>query len=659
MLNIHNLHLHFGARHILRGVDLNVQDNECIALVGPNGCGKSTFLKLIAGIEHPDAGEVMLPSDQTVGYLPQEANLQVDHSVETELRLAFTEALEALEEKEIIEHRLAETDPDSDEHAELMERYGDVIHVIEHQDAYHLEVRIRQVAAGLGFSLEDLQHSCREFSGGWQMRILLAKLLLQSPDVLLLDEPTNHLDLETTLWLENWIRNCRRTVMLVTHERATMDHLADRIVCIEQGKLESYPGNYDRFVEQAEAKREAQWEAYRRQQEEIAAMELFIRRFRATASRASLVQSRIKQLDKIVRLEPPFHPSAIHFSFPKAPESYDEVITLEKLGHAFEEHKVFSGANLTIRRGEKVGLVGVNGAGKSTLLKIIAGRIEPTEGKCVIGRRVEMSYFAQYDLSTLSSDASLVRTIEAGAPTKEAGRARDLLGAFLFSGDDVEKPLNVLSGGERTRFRLAQMLFSPANLLLLDEPTNHLDVTSRSTVEEALKSYTGTVLIVSHDRLFMERVTNRIIEIDGGDVHSFPGSYGEYLRHKESLLSEADEMASGEPGRRPTTEGSAAGPKNVDITEQGGRKRHENRKKLQRQIRALERDIHKVEADIEQAERRIEAIDTEMANPDVAGNFDRLAPLTRERKEQETALEKAMSRWEELHERYDDLNSDL
>ncbi|MFW6286964.1 MAG: ABC-F family ATP-binding cassette domain-containing protein, partial [Candidatus Sumerlaeota bacterium] len=659
MLNIRDLHLHYGARHILRGVDLTVQDGECIALVGPNGCGKSSFLRVIAGLEHSDGGEVMMPSGQTVGYLPQEANLAVEHSVETELHLAFSDVLDALAEKETIEHRLAEVDPASSEHEELMHRYGDVIHIIEHQDGYHLEVRIRQVAAGLGFSQEDLRHSCGEFSGGWQMRILLAKLLLQNPDVLLLDEPTNHLDLESTLWLENWIRNCRRTVLLVTHERATMDRLADRIVCIEQGKAETYPGNYDKFVQTAEAKREAQWQAYRRQQEEIASMEQFIRRFRAQASKASLVQSRIKALDKIERLEPPFHPSAIHFAFPKAPESYDEVVKMENLGHAFDGNRVFSNANLTIRRGEKVGLVGLNGAGKSTLLKIIAGRIEPTEGSCAIGRRVEMSYFAQYDLSTLSSDRSLLETIRAGAPTKEAGRSRDLLGAFLFSGDDVEKPLSVLSGGERTRFRLAQMLFSPANMLLLDEPTNHLDVTSRSTVEEALRDYTGTVIVVSHDRLFMERVTNRIIEIEDGDVHSFPGSYEAYLHHKELQVAQGEREASEEPGRELNRSGAASGGVSAEQGDADGKERHQNRKKLQRQLRALEREIDGIEKTIESCESRLGEIDAEMAQPEVAGDFDRLDPLARERKSVEEKLEKTMEKWETLHERHEDLQGAL
>ncbi|MFW5870656.1 MAG: ABC-F family ATP-binding cassette domain-containing protein, partial [Candidatus Sumerlaeota bacterium] len=659
MLNIRDLHLQYGARHILRGLDLTVQDGECIALVGPNGCGKSSFLRVIAGLEHADGGEVMMPSGQTVGYLPQEANLAVDHSVEEELHLAFSDVLDALAEKEAIEHRLAEVDPASAEHEEIIHRYGDVIHIIEHQEGYHLEVRIRQVAAGLGFSQEDLRHSCREFSGGWQMRILLAKLLLQNPDVLLLDEPTNHLDLESTLWLENWIRNCRRTVLLVTHERATMDRLADRIVCIEQGQAETYPGNYNKFVEAAEAKREAQWQAYRKQQEEIASMEQFIRRFRAQASKASLVQSRVKALNKIERLEPPFHPSAIHFAFPQAPESYDEVVKMENLGHAFDGNRVFSDANLTIRRGEKVGLVGLNGAGKSTLLKIIAGRIKPTDGRCTIGRRVQMSYFAQYDLSTLSSDTSLLETIRSGAPTKEAGRSRDLLGAFLFSGDEVEKPLSVLSGGERTRFRLAQMLFSPANLLLLDEPTNHLDVTSRSTVEEALRDYSGTVIVVSHDRLFMERVTNRIIEIEDGNVHSFPGSYEAYLHHKELLVAQGDAEPTGEPGRELNRSGAASGRGGPEQSDAGGKKRHANRKKIQRQLRALERDIDRIEKAIERAESQIGEIDAEMAKPAVAGDFDRLDPLARRRKEVEANLEAAMAEWETQHERYEDLQESL
>ncbi|HNY28503.1 MAG TPA: ATP-binding cassette domain-containing protein [Candidatus Sumerlaeota bacterium] len=664
MISLIDIQLSFGGREILRGVTLNIQEGECLALVGPNGCGKSTLLRVLAGIEHADSGEIRLPNRATVGYLPQEANLENNHSLEDELLEAYTEVRAALREMQELEHQMAETAPDSPEHERALRRYAECSHLVEHQNGYALESQVRRVASGLGFRPEDFSRSCLEFSGGWQMRILLAKLLLRLPDVLLLDEPTNHLDLESTLWLENWIKNCGRTVLLVTHERATMDRLADRIVCLGQGTAEIYPGDYSKYLQQSQAKRDAQWTAYEQQKKEIEASEAFIRRFRYNANRASLVQSRIKLLDKVERLEPPFHPTAIHFKFPEAPESYRDVLTLENLGHSYDGTPVFRNLNTTIYKGDKVGLVGVNGAGKSTLLRILARQARPTEGRCEHGGRVRSAYFAQYDLTSLASDMSLLEAIERNAPTGEAGRSRDLLGAFLFTGEAVEKPLRVLSGGERTRFRLAQMLFSPANLLLLDEPTNHLDITSRATVEEALRSYQGTVVIVSHDRVFMERVTTRILELDGGVLREFPGSYGDYLTYKESLTAEQSGDSSGAgaasgksapvasslrkaPGAPGAASPTARRADNLSDKEMRQLDR-EQRKERSRRRKTIERRIEQIEQEIETLEARIAELDTLMADPAVAADYPRLAPLTQERAE---ALEKTtqlMEEWETL-----------
>jgi ATP-binding cassette subfamily F protein 3 len=689
MISITNLHLSFGMRPILQGLDLSIQDGECLAIVGPNGCGKSTFLRILAGIEHPDAGEINMPNRSTIGYLPQEAEFGAMHSLEEELLDSFAEVRAALAEMQTLEHTLADTPADSPEHDRAMRRYGECAHLVEHQDGYSLESQVRRVASGLGFAASDLGRSCAEFSGGWRMRILLAQLLLRKPDVLLLDEPTNHLDLETTLWLENWIKTCRRTVVLVTHERATMDRLADRIVCLESGLGEVYPGDYSRYLEIGAARRQARWDAYEKQKEEIETAEAFIRRFRYNAARASLVQSRIKLLDKVERLEPPFHPTAIHFKFPAAPHSHGDVLTAEHLGHRYGSLRVFSDLNVTIRRGEKVGLVGVNGAGKSTLLRILAGREQPTEGTCTVGGKVSGVFFAQYDSSTLTSEESLLQAIQNGAPTGQANRSRDLLGAFLFSGDDVEKPLRTLSGGERTRFRLAQMLFSPANLLLLDEPTNHLDVTSRATVEMALQHYTGTVVVVSHDRVFMDRVTNRILELDGGVLRDYPGSYGDYLKFKERQLAEAESEGDGE-GMSATSKATGgdkggarggSGKGRSDGEKGGGAARpelsrrssvgapaaatpvnkeerlrtREERKALERQARSLEKKMQRAEAEVERLEAHLKKLDEEMARPHVASDFSRLNPLLSERAETVTKRDAAMAEWERLHEEFDAL----
>jgi len=642
MIAVRNVHVTLGGRPILKGVDLNAPQGERLAVVGPNGCGKSTLLRALAGIAPVDAGEITLPGRTSIGYLPQEANLAAPHTLEEELLGAFQEVRDAFARMARLEREMARTDPASPNYNRILARYSEAAHVVEGRDGYALEAKVRRVAAGLGFKPEDMARPCREFSGGWQMRILLAKVLLKEPDLLLLDEPTNHLDLETLLWFEEWLRAFRGTVVMVSHERATMDRLVDRIVCLETGRAQVYRGNYSKYLEQSAAERDRRWAAYERQQKEIAAAERFIRRFRATASRAALVQSRIKQLEKIERIEPPFHPTAIHFDFPPAPRSHTEVLTLEDLGHAFGAQKVFSGIRLAVRRGEKVGLVGRNGAGKSTLLAILAGRLQPTEGSFTVGRNVRMLHFAQYDPESLESDKTILAAIEEAAPPEEAGRARDLLGAFLFSGDDVEKPLRALSGGERTRFRLARMLFSPANLLLLDEPTNHLDLASRATVEDALQAYTGTLILVSHDRIFMDRVTNRIIEIEDGKAFGYPGSYGEYVAHKERIA--AEQVQAGEQPA-PETQKPGASP----TREQRLREREE-RKTRERRLRSLERKIHEVEREIERREKRLAELDREMADPDVACDYSRLSRLAEERRALAQGLDPMLKRWEALHE---------
>jgi ATP-binding cassette, subfamily F, member 3 len=644
MITLKNLHISYGPRAVLQGVDLNIQPGECSAVVGPNGCGKSTLLRIIAGLEKPDRGEVNRPKDLSLGYLPQEANLDVDRTLEEELLEAFRPVKDALVEMEEIQKKLANIQPEGPDYRKLLDRYGALTHFVEDHDGYALEARARQVATGLGFRQEDFHRPCREFSGGWQMRILIARMLLEKPDVLLLDEPTNHLDLETTLWLERWIATSGRTVLLVSHERATMDRLAERIICMERGRAEVYPGDYTTYLRLSEEKRKAEWEAYEKQQEEIAAVEIFIRRFRANAKKAPLVQSRIKQLEKIERLEPPFHPDAIHFDFPEAPPSYQEVVRLEGLGHAYGETPVFSEVNLVILRGQKIGLVGINGAGKSTLLKILAGRLEPTEGKCELGQRVKRAYFAQYDTTTLDSNRTLLSAIEESAPLGQAERGRDLLGAFLFRKEDVEKPLSVLSGGERTRFRMARMLFSPANLLLLDEPTNHLDVTSRATVEEALQNYGGTVIVVSHDRVFMDRVTDRIVEIDGGSIRVFPGSYGEYLEYKQRYFSEEESP----PGDKPTT--MAGSGNEIEPEKQERRQQWQDRKAEARRRERVEKQIAQVEKQIEENEKKQSERDIEMARPEVAADFSRIQPLAEEKKNLEREHESLLEQWESLHE---------
>jgi ATP-binding cassette subfamily F protein 3 len=658
MISLKNIVLSHATQQVLKGVTLNIDDGECVAVVGPNGCGKSTLLRVIAGIYRPDSGSINYPSRSKIGLLPQEADLDAEHPLEEELLGAFDDVRRAMAEMEQLEHRMSEMEHDSPDAEEIYEKYSECSHVVEQHQAYAIPAQIRRVASGLGFTQDDMFRSCREFSGGWKMRILLARLLLERPDIILLDEPTNHLDLESMLWLEEWVKTCGRTVIMVSHERDFMDRLADRIVCVEQGTAEIYRGDYAHYLLVSAAKREALWKAYEQQREEIAATEAFINRFRYNAARSSQVQSRVKQLAKVERLETPFHPEAIHFKFPPAPASYSDVVIMENLGHAYNSSRVFSNGNLTIRRGDKVGLVGVNGAGKSTLLRIVAGKMAPAEGTCDLGGKVRREYFAQYESDTLRSDQSLLNAIEAEAPVGEAQRARELLGAFLFSGDAVNKPLSALSGGERTRFRLARMLFSPANLLLLDEPTNHLDVTSRATVERALRSYTGTLIVVSHDPVFMNQVTDRIIEIENGRVSDYPGSYEDYLRVKRMQAAEGFNEEDDAETEKPSAPRVEARPVREPATKEDRKADRERRKDIARRERALERSIEEAEKIVEQCETRLKELSAKMAEPEVASNFGKLRPLSLEHGETKGKRDRATEEWVRLSEELERLHEE-
>lgn len=646
MISLSNIHLRLGGRPVLKGVDIQIREGECLAVVGPNGCGKSTLLRLVAGMIRPDAGEIGRPTRSTIGYLPQEAIFDSTRSLESELSTAFEQLQAAFREMSELEHQMAHTDPSSSDYERVLERYGELSHLVEHQDGYNFESQVRRVATGLGFRQDDLSRSCQEFSGGWKMRILLAKLLLENPDILLLDEPTNHLDLESMLWLEEWIRGSGRTVVMVSHERAFMDRLVDRVVCLETGVGDAYVGNYTNYLKQSEIKRQQRLQAYERQQQEIEQMEAFIRKFRYNAARASLVQSRIKQLEKVQRLPPPFYGEAIYFAFPEAPPSYREVIQMEGLGKSYGEIEVFAGVDLTIYRGQRIGLVGPNGAGKSTLMRLLAGRERPTQGVCTLGRGVTLAYFAQEDTETLTSEQTLLEAIEASAPPGQAQRGRDLLGAFLFSGDEVEKPLSALSGGERTRFRMAQMLFSPANLLLLDEPTNHLDVTSRATVEKALKSYSGTVVVVSHDRVFMDRVTDQIVEIKNGSIRTFPGSYGEYLEYERFLVI-GEDSESKDTYRQPT-----------ETAKTDRKQEYEVNKARNRSIRTLQRKIASLEEQIEEEESLLAEIKARMEDPRIASDYTQLASLNQQQAEASARNLESLQEWERLTNELESLRSD-
>ncbi len=639
MLNVTELSKRYAGRTLFEGVAFRLEPGEKAALVGVNGSGKSTLLRILAGQVASDAGEVTRPRGTRVGYLPQETQDVPDRPLAEELQSVFVDLDHHRRQWEALGGRLAEMDPADPEYAAVADRYGRLQHEIDRLDAHDVPARVGRVAAGLGFSSEDLGRSCAEFSGGWRMRIPLAKLLLLDPDVLLLDEPTNHLDLETLIWLENWLRGSSATVLLVSHERRFMDALVGRVFEIHAGRFTLYRGNYSDYL-QSRAERWAQWRReYDNQQEEIARIQRFVDRFRYNASKARLVQSRLKSLERIEPVPPPPQESpAIRFRFPPPDRGPKEVFLAQGLVKAYGSIPVLREVDLMLWRGEKVALVGVNGAGKSTLLRLLGGEENPTAGRLQRGANVRTEFFAQYDHDGMDPTNSVWREMAAVAPAGQMEKARDVLGGFFFTGEDVEKPVGVLSGGERTRLRLARMLFSGANVLLLDEPTNHLDIASRAALERALGDYAGTVVFVSHDRAFLNAVATRVVEIKDGRLRSFPGNYEDYCRALRSLgetsplVESPSNAASARSLRSPRAAASRRdASRSHPPSGPPGELRRAALKESAREQQRLRKLVAQLENEIAAVEARLAEIEAELAEPEVYRNHLRCGPLLRER----------------------------
>jgi ATP-binding cassette subfamily F protein 3 len=533
MLSLVGISNAYGPQVVLDRADWTVLAGERVGLAGANGAGKSTLLRIVAGRVEPDRGEVCLKKGSTVGYLPQEIVGMSGESVVSTALSAFDE-IHALEARcRDLERRLERCDPSSAEHDRLMAEYSAATEEWEHRGAYDLESRAEDVLGGLGFRSADFSRDVGEFSGGWQMRVALAKLLLQRPDVLLLDEPTNHLDLEARNWLEEFLGAYPGAVVLVAHDRYFLDVTVTRITEVESGRLTDYACSFTRYEEEKGERLEQARRAYEQQQEEIERTEAFIRRFRYQASKAKLVQSRVKQLEKIERLPPPPGAAAkLHFRMPPSRRSGRTVLELARVSKRYGEIIVYDGLDLSIERGERIALVGPNGAGKTTLVKLLAAVETPTEGERRVGHQVEVGYFAQDQTGVLDPQRTVLQEMMADAPFEMVPHLRDLLGAFLFSGDAVHKPTEVLSGGERNRLALAKLLLRPVNCLLLDEPTNHLDIHAKDVLLEALQNFAGTVVLVSHDRYILDALPGCIVEVGHRRAVRYLGNYEDYLRKK-------------------------------------------------------------------------------------------------------------------------------
>jgi len=533
MLSLQNAGKRFGPRILFQDANWLITSQEKTALVGANGTGKSTLMKVLAGLETLDYGQMQLTRGMSIGYLPQEGLKLSGRSVFDECLSVFDELHEMESEIERLAGVLGTLPHESSEYAAAAERYSSLQGRFHALDGYALDAQVGSVLTGLGFEKTDWARRTEEFSGGWQMRIALAKLLLAKPNLLLLDEPTNHLDLETRNRLENYLRTYPFGYILISHDRYFLDVTVDRTVEIWNKRLQIYAGNYTRYLKQKEERKAQLIAAYKNQREQIEHLEAFINRFRAQATKAKQVQSRIKELEKIERIEIPEEEPVIHFTFPQPPPSGRTVVTVQNLAKNYEAKQVLQGVNFTIERGDRVALVGHNGAGKSTLIRLLTGVESPTSGTVQLGHNVIPEYFAQDQYKVLDPTARMLDDISRAAIKVPEVELRSLLGCFLFSGDDVFKPLGVLSGGERNRYAVARILVSPSNFLLLDEPTNHLDMRAKDVLLEAIESFSGTVIFVSHDRYFLDRLATKVLEVKDGGVVIYPGNFAEYVRDKE------------------------------------------------------------------------------------------------------------------------------
>ena len=662
MISVEGLKVEFGIKPLFDGASFVINDKDRIALVGKNGAGKSTMLKILCGKQKPTAGTVSVPNDTKVGYLPQVMILQDDTTVREEAQKAFADNTRMKERLDKMNQELAErTDYESESYMQLIEKYTTEHERYMMMGAENYEAEIERTLTGLGFERSDFERPTSEFSGGWRMRIELAKILLQKPDVLLLDEPTNHLDIESIQWLEQFLAQSSSAVVLVSHDRAFINNVSNRTLEISCGKVIDYKVKYDEYVVLRKERREQQLRAYENQQKEVAEMKAFIERFRYQATKAVQVQQKVKQLEKIVPIEiDEVDNSAMHLKFPPCLRSGDYPVICDEVRKDYGAHTVFDHVSLTIKRGEKVAFVGKNGEGKSTLVKCIMGEI-PFTGNLKVGHNIQIGYFAQNQAQLLDENLTVFQTIDYVAKGEVRLKINDILGAFMFGGEESDKKVKVLSGGERSRLAMIRLLLEPVNLLILDEPTNHLDMPSKDVLKEAIKAFDGTAIIVSHDREFLDGLVTKVYEFGGGKVREHLGGIYDFLRSKmiSDLNQLGKEINNSQRGNNisPTREqnvpnvGTNNTPKDIPQEPLNKVLSYAEHKELQKRKNRLEKAIKQHEAKIEQMEQRLKELDELLMQPENASDMTMVTEYTSVKRD----LDEEVDRWEKASEELESL----
>jgi len=637
MITLQNLQKQFSGKILFKDVSLQIGVRDRIGLIGPNGSGKTTLFRIILGEEPIDDGEILIAKGVRFGYLPQEVIPLKGDTVLGEV-LKGAENIISLEDKmKILEEEFSSIQ-DPKEQEKLAKEYGRLQERYAILGGYGLEAEAKQILRGLGFKERDFSRRTEELSGGWLMRVALGKILLQSPDLLLLDEPTNYLDLSSLIWLEEFLINYPGAMIIISHDRVFLNHLVNRIAEIENEQLHLYSGNYDFYMKEKASRQEILEATFKAQQRKIEQIERFIERFRAKNTTSRQVQSRIKMLQKMERIELPKEGKTIHFQFPSPKRSGHKVIEVKNLHKRYGETVVYQGIDLTLYRGDKVALVGLNGAGKSTLLKILAGVLEFEEGEVILGKEVTRAYFAQHQFDLLNPENTVYEELLSVATDESQTELRTLLGTFLFRGEEIEKKVSVLSGGEKSRLILAKMLLKPANFLLLDEPTSHLDIPSRNVLEEALKQFPGTLCFITHDRHLINEVANKVIEIENGRLRLYPGNYDYYLYKKQQVL--ASEKGVSEP--TPQKKGTKS------LLKEQRRRRAQEIDQFRRQLSSLQKRFNEVETSLEEATRRLDHLNQRLSDPNLYLNQKEAYETIEAQKQTKEQVRQLTQLWEFL-----------